>query len=273
MTTVYPVWIAPLFNEYRELDPGPLREAIEALATKLQFPLKKLFRMDGSKRTSHSNAFMYGFLNNKRIVLFDTLIDQSSEDEVCNNGCSGGYDVHTPSQAAGPDPTFAHSQGPQKQQCANMSHSSADSCPLPSPLSIVPHNVCPVRCCPYCRHHVPPAVPWDCARMVCRCCPQGKVPLVCTHQCEPVCWWRRLWHNWWSAASDGGLWMQRLRGPTLSGKCKQAQKCKQPRLPAVLASVPPPPPVPSECLAQRTVRTAFWDPIQSGPGLGPRLIG
>jgi STE24 endopeptidase len=82
MMTVYPTVIAPLFNKYDQLPMGPLREKIEALATKLDFPLKKLFVVDGSTRSAHSNAYMYGFFGNKRIVLYDTLISQSSEDQV-----------------------------------------------------------------------------------------------------------------------------------------------------------------------------------------------
>jgi hypothetical protein len=58
------------------------RSAIEALAGSLQFPLTKLYVIDGSKRSAHSNAYMYGFWKNKRIVLFDTLLQQCSEDEV-----------------------------------------------------------------------------------------------------------------------------------------------------------------------------------------------
>lgn len=54
------------------------REEIEALAASLHFPLTKLFVIDGSKRSAHSNAYMYGFWRNKRIVLYDTLIDQST---------------------------------------------------------------------------------------------------------------------------------------------------------------------------------------------------
>ncbi|KAI9123652.1 hypothetical protein K1719_004952 [Acacia pycnantha] len=53
-----------------------LKEKIDNLALSLKFPLKKLFVVDGSKRSSHSNAYMYGFFKNKRIVLYDTLIQQ-----------------------------------------------------------------------------------------------------------------------------------------------------------------------------------------------------
>ena len=64
------------------LPEGALKEQIYALAGQLEFPLTKLFVMDGSKRSSHSNAFMFGFFKNKRIVLFDTLMDQVHDDEI-----------------------------------------------------------------------------------------------------------------------------------------------------------------------------------------------
>ncbi|XP_031495515.1 CAAX prenyl protease 1 homolog [Nymphaea colorata] len=80
MMTLYPVLIAPLFNKFTPLPDGDLRQKIEMLAASLKFPLKKLFVVDGSTRSSHSNAYMYGFFNNKRIVLYDTLIQQ------CKNG-------------------------------------------------------------------------------------------------------------------------------------------------------------------------------------------
>ncbi|KAK9144890.1 hypothetical protein Sjap_004793 [Stephania japonica] len=82
MMTLYPILIAPLFNKFTTLPEGELRQKIETLASSLKFPLKKLFVIDGSTRSSHSNAFMYGFFNNKRIVLYDTLIQQCNEDEV-----------------------------------------------------------------------------------------------------------------------------------------------------------------------------------------------
>lgn len=58
------------------------RTSIEELASSLKFPLTKLFVVDGSTRSAHSNAYMYGFFKNKRIVLYDTLIDQCKEKEV-----------------------------------------------------------------------------------------------------------------------------------------------------------------------------------------------
>ncbi|OMP00337.1 Peptidase M48 [Corchorus olitorius] len=81
MMTVYPVLIAPLFNKFTPLPEGELRLKIEKLASSLNFPLKKLFVVDGSTRSSHSNAYMYGFFKNKRIVLYDTLIQQCKNDE------------------------------------------------------------------------------------------------------------------------------------------------------------------------------------------------
>ncbi|XP_050387643.1 CAAX prenyl protease 1 homolog [Argentina anserina] len=81
MMTIYPILIAPIFHKFTPLPDGQLREKIETLASSLKFPLKKLFVVDGSTRSSHSNAYMYGFFNNKRIVLYDTLIQQCENDE------------------------------------------------------------------------------------------------------------------------------------------------------------------------------------------------
>ncbi|OMH82179.1 CAAX prenyl protease-like protein [Zancudomyces culisetae] len=81
--TIYPTFIQPLFNKFTPLEEGELRTAIEELATRVDFPLKKLYVVDGSKRSGHSNAYMYGFFKNKRIVLFDTLIKQTNLEEVC----------------------------------------------------------------------------------------------------------------------------------------------------------------------------------------------
>jgi len=74
--TIYPEWIAPIFNKYTPFPQGELRTQIEELAQKVQFPLKKLFVVDGSIRSAHSNAYVYGFFKNKRIVVYDTLLKQ-----------------------------------------------------------------------------------------------------------------------------------------------------------------------------------------------------
>jgi len=71
---IVPNWILPLFNTYTDLEDGSLKDKIEALATKLNFPLKKIYVVDQSKRSAHSNAYFYGFGRDKRIVLYDTLL-------------------------------------------------------------------------------------------------------------------------------------------------------------------------------------------------------
>jgi len=82
MMTIVPVFIMPLFNKYEPLEDGDLKKSIYALADRLEYPLTNLFVMDGSKRSSHSNAFMFGFGKNKRIVLFDTLLTQVHSNEI-----------------------------------------------------------------------------------------------------------------------------------------------------------------------------------------------
>ncbi|CAG9861176.1 unnamed protein product [Phyllotreta striolata] len=74
LLTIYPAVIAPLFDKYTPLPEGKLRSEIEALASQLKFPLTQLYVVEGSKRSSHSNAYFYGLFNSKRIVLFDTLL-------------------------------------------------------------------------------------------------------------------------------------------------------------------------------------------------------
>jgi len=82
MMWIYPNFIAPLFNKFSELPDGSLKTSLYKLADSVGFPLKKLFVCDGSKRSAHSNAYMYGFGNNKRIVLFDTLMNHLEEREI-----------------------------------------------------------------------------------------------------------------------------------------------------------------------------------------------
>jgi len=74
LMTIYPMVIAPLFDKYTPLKDGALRSRIEALAARIKFPLTKLYVVEGSKRSAHSNAYLYGFFNNKRVVLYDTLL-------------------------------------------------------------------------------------------------------------------------------------------------------------------------------------------------------
>uniref|UniRef100_A0A5S6QEB7 CAAX prenyl protease n=1 Tax=Trichuris muris TaxID=70415 RepID=A0A5S6QEB7_TRIMR len=81
--TIYPEFIAPLFDKYTLLPDGDLKKRIEDLASRVAYPLKKIFVVEGSKRSSHSNAYLYGIWNNKRIVLYDTLLaDYKKESEV-----------------------------------------------------------------------------------------------------------------------------------------------------------------------------------------------
>jgi STE24 endopeptidase len=80
--TIYPIVIVPLFNKLEPLKPGPLKTSVEALAQKLKFPLAELHVIDGSKRSSHSNAYFTGLPWKKKIVIYDTLLEQSSDKEV-----------------------------------------------------------------------------------------------------------------------------------------------------------------------------------------------
>ena len=82
MMTVYPDLIAPLFDKYTPLPEGQLRTDIEDLAASVDFPLYKLFVVEGSKRSSHSNAYFYGFFKFKRIVLFDTLLEEEERKKI-----------------------------------------------------------------------------------------------------------------------------------------------------------------------------------------------
>ena len=82
MQYVAPTWIMPLFNKFTPLEEGELRTAIEEYTDKVDFPLQGLFVIDGSKRSSKSNAFFTGFGKNKRIALYDTLIENHTNDEL-----------------------------------------------------------------------------------------------------------------------------------------------------------------------------------------------
>ncbi|PSR76912.1 hypothetical protein PHLCEN_2v8136 [Hermanssonia centrifuga] len=82
MVIIYPTIIQPLFNKLSPLEEGELRNRIESLASKLKFPLTHLYEIDGSKRSSHSNAYFFGLPWSKHIVIFDTLIKESKPEEV-----------------------------------------------------------------------------------------------------------------------------------------------------------------------------------------------
>lgn len=78
----YTTLILPLFNKQTPLEEGELRSAIEKMSQKAGFTLENVFVMDGSKRSTKANAFFSGFGKNKRIVLFDTLINDLDTDEI-----------------------------------------------------------------------------------------------------------------------------------------------------------------------------------------------
>lgn len=82
MIVVYPMFIMPLFNKFEPLPEGTLRERLMALGTRTGFCAKTILVMDGSRRSAHSNAFFTGFGNFRRIVLYDTLVEQMGEREL-----------------------------------------------------------------------------------------------------------------------------------------------------------------------------------------------
>jgi len=76
MVILYPTLIAPLFNKFEPLKEGELRQRILTLAEKTGFKTSGIYTMDGSRRSTHSNAYFTGLGRVKRIVLFDTLVEQ-----------------------------------------------------------------------------------------------------------------------------------------------------------------------------------------------------
>jgi STE24 endopeptidase len=79
---IFPAYILPLFNKFTPVTEGELARRVAALLERCGFRSKGLFVMDGSKRSSHGNAFFAGFGATKRIVLFDTLVERLSPSEV-----------------------------------------------------------------------------------------------------------------------------------------------------------------------------------------------
>jgi STE24 endopeptidase len=82
MQFLAPTLILPLFNKFKPLAPGDLRDAIMTYARSIDFPLSNILVMDGSKRSGKANAFFTGFGRHKRIVLYDTLIAQHAVGEL-----------------------------------------------------------------------------------------------------------------------------------------------------------------------------------------------
>jgi STE24 endopeptidase len=79
---IYPTWIAPLFNKFSPLEDAALKARVEGLLRRCGFTASGLFVMDGSKRSSHGNAYFTGFGKTKRIVFFDTLFQRLQAAEV-----------------------------------------------------------------------------------------------------------------------------------------------------------------------------------------------
>jgi len=82
MMFIYPTFIAPLFNKFALLEDVTLKERIENLLDRCGFKSKGIYIMDGSKRSSHGNAYFTGLGNNKRIVFFDTLLESLQPQEI-----------------------------------------------------------------------------------------------------------------------------------------------------------------------------------------------
>ncbi len=82
MLVVYPRFIMPLFNKLSPLEEGELKNVLLAMSDRAGFKADSIYVIDGSKRSSHSNAFFTGFGKFRRIVLYDTLISQLTIPEL-----------------------------------------------------------------------------------------------------------------------------------------------------------------------------------------------
>lgn len=82
MTWLAPRLLMPLFLKFQPLPAGELRDAILALAKKLQFPVAEVSVVDGSRRSTKANAFFAGFGKTRRIALYDTLLEKHTPDEI-----------------------------------------------------------------------------------------------------------------------------------------------------------------------------------------------
>jgi STE24 endopeptidase len=82
MLSLYPIYIAPLFNKFKSLDDVKLKTKIEKLLLRCGFKSSGLFVMNGSLRSNHGNAYFTGFGKSKRIVFFDTLLEKLTPNEI-----------------------------------------------------------------------------------------------------------------------------------------------------------------------------------------------
>jgi len=79
---IAPTWIMPIFNKFTPLEEGTLKESIMRYARSVNFSITDIFVIDGSRRSSKSNAFFTGFGKNKRVALFDTLVEKHGVPEL-----------------------------------------------------------------------------------------------------------------------------------------------------------------------------------------------
>jgi STE24 endopeptidase len=79
---IYPTWIAPWFNKFKPLEDPELKTRVTELMSRCGFTSKGFYVMDGSKRSAHANAYFTGFGASKRVVFYDTLLQQLSPPEV-----------------------------------------------------------------------------------------------------------------------------------------------------------------------------------------------
>lgn len=82
LAAVYPTFLAPLFNKFTPLEDSSLKDSIEEIAKKIHFKMSGIFTIDGSKRSTHSNAYFAGMGRFRRIVLFDTIRETLSDREI-----------------------------------------------------------------------------------------------------------------------------------------------------------------------------------------------
>lgn len=79
---IFPTYIMPLFNKFEPMEENELKKLIVDYAKRYEFPVKDIYVMDGSKRSKKSNAFFAGFGKSRRVVFFDTLIQNHQNDEL-----------------------------------------------------------------------------------------------------------------------------------------------------------------------------------------------
>uniref|UniRef100_A0A3B4EM44 CAAX prenyl protease n=1 Tax=Pygocentrus nattereri TaxID=42514 RepID=A0A3B4EM44_PYGNA len=120
LVTIYADYIAPLFDKFTPLPEGELKTDIESMAKSISFPLTKIYVVEGSKRSSHSNAYFYGFFKNKRIVLFDTLLEDYSPLNKSGEGESA-TEQKDENEASGDESKLKPKVSTNKKQgCSNL---------------------------------------------------------------------------------------------------------------------------------------------------------